>query len=1110
MYRILGSLHWDQISAWPQLEAAITALDSEQMRGEAFEEFCHAFFKLQSQLYQSKNVWRFRNVPPAVLERLGTSIKQDKGIDGVLLHADETITAYQAKFRINRASTPSQREVSTFYMVSDRADYRLIISNVDDLPVVVKERKDHGQILVDKLLELDSAFFLQLADLARGARASDRPALAPRPYQVEALSSIVEGLNAAGRGQAILACGVGKTLIGKWVCDDLECETALVMVPSLALIRQTIGEWHHANSKPFRYLCVCSDSTVDAQADDSWVVNSSDLDCRVTTRALDVISFLRSTVPTTRVIFCTYQSGEVLAIALKSEELTEFSFDLAICDEAHRLAGLTTKIFNHVLSDDSIRARRRLFMTATPKILKPRLKDSAEEDQAEVFSMDDENTFGRVLFRFGFKRAIEEKIICDYQIVVIGVSEEETKLVAPGSEHLKATDSGRWNIEGLAQRIALGKAISSYGIEKIFSFHSRVEAASRFVDDQLPDSFTSLMKQLSPETDFLATHISGAMPAGLRARKLRDFESAIRGVIANAKCLGEGVNVPVVDGIFFSDPKESVIEIIQATGRALRRKANKKTAYVMIPVLIRTGEDPAGVLRSSRFDTIWKVLSAMSSQDDRLQAAMDEAAVSRGGSADSIAPQNNARGVLGAPDYRTVLMGFPTNLPLSEYQRLFTLEAVEKTGDRWFVRFGALKRYVETYGEEPKKETEFEGITLGNWLMKQRADLKTHKLAPDRVKLIASLGISLSDGRPAQWERQLIACKAFFEISHRLPHSQERSANGMKIGEWIAHQRKAFKSGNLSKEKIERLEQMLGPILNPVGDRWVRNFEAYRNYVEKTGEQPARRTVYNGVNIGVWYLYQRKNFQRLSESQLNSLKALGMEAGTITKQGKFDAKRLYLEFRKSLAALGTKTRQLRLGKDLRNEFSLQTDAHWIEYLEVLNRVLTRKPFFQGDYRRFHEISAWLKYQFALYLDNELSSNRQEHFEKTIVNLSEKYESCKNSPAASRPKTDAPKSDSNTVSFASQTDEARRPKTDDTKSDSITVSFADQTDEDWFQYYVWCKEIGNSGTRILAGVPTQKIQDIKAWLRTQHELQRDSKLPEFRQRFLKNLSNLEWS
>ena len=873
MYRILGSLPWDQISAWSQLESAITALDSQQTRGEAFEEFCHAFFNLQSKLYQIKDVWRFRNIPPAVLERLGTNTKQDKGIDGVLLHEDETITAYQAKFRIDPSSTPSQREVSTFYMVSDRADYRLIISNVDDLPVVVKERKDHGQVLVDKLLELDGAFFSQLADLIRGTSAPDRPTLAPRPYQVEALTSIVAGLDTFGRGQAILACGAGKTLIGKWVCDSLDCDTALIMVPSLALIRQTIGEWHYANTKPFRYLCVCSDSTVDAQSDDSWVVNPSDLDCRVTTSAADVVSFLRSDAPITRVIFCTYQSGEVLAAALKSEALSNFSFDFAICDEAHRLAGLSTKTFNHILSDDSIRARRRLFMTATPKILEPRLKTIADEDQAEVFSMDDESIFGPVLYRFGFQRAIQEKVICDYQIVVIGVSEEEANLIAPGSEVLKTADSGRWSIEGLAQRIALGKAISTYGIQKIFSFHSRVEAASKFVDGQLPDSFTSLMKQMAPQTDFLATYISGAMSSGVRAKKLREFEAASRGVIANAKCLGEGVNVPVVDGVFFSDPKESVIEIVQATGRALRRKANKETAYVMIPVLIRTGEAPESVLRSSRFNSVWKVLSAMSSQDDRLQTTIAQAAVSKGENGGLITPRDNMRGVRGAPDFRTVVMGFPTDLPLSAYQRLFTLEAVEKTGDRWFVRFGALKSYVEIHGEEPTKETKFQGINLGTWFAGQRAAFRNKKLAPDKLKLLTTLGIHLSDGRATQWEKQLIACKAFLEINHRLPSSKDVSANGTKIGHWLDNQRRSYRENRLPKEKVEQVEEMLGPVWS---QEWKRNFEAYKDFVEKTGRQPAIQRVHNGIHIGQWLVDLRQNPQTLSHDQVSKLNALGI------------------------------------------------------------------------------------------------------------------------------------------------------------------------------------------------------------------------------------------
>lgn len=1005
MYRILGSFPWDQIRTWSDLESVIARLESEHDRGEAFEEFCHAFFELQSQLYQIKDVWRFRNIPAVVLERLGTNTKQDKGIDGVLLHEDGTITAYQAKFRIDHSSTPSQREVSTFYMVSDRADYRLIISNVDDLPVVIKERKDHGQILVDKLLDLDHTFFSQLADLLHGTSAPVKPTPVPRSYQAEALTNIVTGLNNFGRGQAILACGAGKTLIGKWVCDSLECDSALVMVPSLALIRQTLGEWHRANTKPFRYLCVCSDSTVDSQSDDSWVVNPSDLDCRVTTSPADVAFFLRSDSLKTRVIFCTYQSGEVLVAALRSEALSNFAFDLAICDEAHRLAGLSTKTFNHILSDDSIRARRRLFMTATPKILEPRLKDTADEDQAEVFSMDDESIFGPVLYRFGFQRAIQEQVICDYQIVVIGVSEEEANRIAPGSEVLKTTNSGRWSIEGLAQRIALGKAISTYGIQKIFSFHSRVDAASRFVDGQLPDSFTSVMKQIAPKTDFLASHISGVMSSGVRAKKLRDFETANRGVIANAKCLGEGVNVPVVDGVFFSDPKDSIIEIVQATGRALRRKQNKETAYVMIPVLIRTGEDPETVLRSSRFNSVWKVLSAMSSQDDRLQSTIAQAGVSKGENGDATTARDGATGVRGLPDYRTVVMGFPADLPLYEYQRLFTLEAVEKTGDRWFVRFGALKRYVETHGEEPTATTEFQGINLGTWLTSQRKAFRENKLAPDKLKLITTLGVSLS-GRRDKWERQLIACKAFLEINDRLPSIKDVSTNGIKIGEWLSHQRAFYRKNKLPKEKVERFEQLLGPVWDPMADRWNRNFDAYRDYVVKTGKQPTRRTEHNGVNIGVWRIYLRKNSCLLSQDQIDSLNAVGMNVP-------LDAKR-----------------------DGENRDRISQD------------------------QKTHPNAAWKWFD----LIPELGRKNQGRIDSL------------DAVVGRRPYCDA---------------ELRR-------------KFSGQADDDWFQYYLWCKESAKTGVKILSKVPDERKQDVDEWFQVQSALYRDKKLPADRRRYFEIL------
>ena len=159
MFPILRRFDWSEIKSWDVLEKAIGGLSTQQDRGEAFEEFSAALLELHKDYYQATKIWRFRDVPDEILERLGCSNRQDVGIDGMILHYDDTLTAYQSKFRLDRSDIPSQRELSTFYMVSDRPDVRLIIANVEDLPRVVRERKAHGQYLVDSLLNLPGELF---------------------------------------------------------------------------------------------------------------------------------------------------------------------------------------------------------------------------------------------------------------------------------------------------------------------------------------------------------------------------------------------------------------------------------------------------------------------------------------------------------------------------------------------------------------------------------------------------------------------------------------------------------------------------------------------------------------------------------------------------------------------------------------------------------------------------------------------------------------------------------------------------------------------------------------------------------------------------------------
>ena len=420
--------------------------------------------------------------------------------------------------------------------------------------------------------------------------------------------------------------------------------------------------------------------------------------------------------------------------------------------------------------------------------------------------------------------------------------------------------------------------------------------------------------------------------------------------------------------------------------------------------------------------------------------------LSKGENTDATTSRNGAAGVKGAPDYRTVVMGFPADLPLSEYQRLFTLEAVEKTGDRWFVQFGALKRYVETHGEEPTAKTEFQGINLGKWLTSQRAAFREKKLAPDKLKLITMLGVSLSNSRATQWERQLIACKAFLEINHRLPSTTDSSANGMKIGEWLAHQRVFFKKGKLPKEKIERFEQLLGSVWEPMRDRWNLNLEAYKDYVEKTGKQPTKRTTHNGINLGIWLSRLRQNLSPLSQDRINSLNALGMNLALNPKQGE-------------------KNHDGRSQSQIRNE----------------ERQGSISELRQKNLKHFMHLipnsTALTKWQSLI---PEFRRNNQDKIRSADV---------------------APQGEMDNLTTSNSGDA--------TLEDQLRSKYADQTDDEWSQYYLWCKEVENSGTKILAEMPTHKIQDIKAWLRVQWALYRDKKLSARRRQYLKHLRHFEW-
>lgn len=607
---------------WQEVEAAISLLPTTVERGNAFEQFASFYFKFFDNLYGLDRVIfpkeTGQGFPPDIIERLnlGTS---DYGIDGVCETVDGELMAVQAKFRSDR-HTITYTEVSTFWSEAYAAERRLIFTNSVEVTRVSARRPGHVEVTLAHLAALEDDFFEALFDYANSAdQAIRHERKTPRPYQESALNDILAGFQEAQRGKLIAACGIGKTLIALWTAEAIDAATVLFVAPNLHLIRQTLSEWSVQASEPFEFLAVCGDSQVADELDEiqSQAVES---DVPITTDPHVIASFLGRKNPN-RYVFSTYQSLPMVAAAI--ENLPTFAFDITFFDEAHRTASIGTSTgFTLGLSESLLPSQRRLFMTATERLYGPRAIDKAQERGVLLFSMDDENVYGPTFHRISFREAIDEGIICPYEIVLVAVSKDEFRTVLLDSGMIIDDDdvtSDAVQTRTLLTSLALTKVFDELGVDKMVSYHESVASARE-------------LSELPVGEGVVALHVNGSMSSGQRTEQFEQFELADKALLTNARCLIEGVDIPMIDGICFASPKSSLIDIVQAVGRALRKQWNaddNKVARIVIPALVSEETD----LADPEFEGLFNVIQAIRDQDETLAQLIDDMnlRVSRGG-----------------------------------------------------------------------------------------------------------------------------------------------------------------------------------------------------------------------------------------------------------------------------------------------------------------------------------------------------------------------------------------------------------------------------------------------------------------------------------------------
>ncbi len=483
-----------------------------------------------------------------------------------------------------------------------------------------------------------------------------------RSHQEEAVDDILERFSEGEeRGQLIMPCGTGKTFVAQSIAERIVGKggSVLVVVPSISLLSQCMREWasQQGKSVPHRYLGVCSDIKAGKVIDDEISIPIWELDFPVTTDKGKLADAMANRDDSRMlVVFSTYQSLDKVSAA---QEKANLRFDLAMMDEAHRTTGLartgiTDKdetLFRAVHDPDFITANRRLYMTATPKVL---VDSTSQKDlklaEDGVFSMADENVFGKIFHELTFDKAIRQKLLTPYKVILLGVEDDETakrlgqqivakrqdtegKVVSVSAEEaakiIGATRfAANFSPKGEKPPIPEGKPLT-----KMLAFTTTInESKTAAIGFDIADDIITDDGWEAHGMRTAGQHVDGTQRSDERDRRLEWLRQSegdaneIR-VLSNAKCLTEGVDIPSLDGVVFMAPKKSRVDVVQAVGRAIRLDENKDFGYIILPVLtpLPEGVDSAKALDkyiTKEWKPAWEVLRALASHDERFRAVV--------------------------------------------------------------------------------------------------------------------------------------------------------------------------------------------------------------------------------------------------------------------------------------------------------------------------------------------------------------------------------------------------------------------------------------------------------------------------------------------------------
>lgn len=642
---------------------------SERDKGDRFERLMQAYLKTDPKYaYLFKKVWLWNEFPGR--DDLGGG---DTGIDLVALTHEGDYWAIQCKCFQEKALI-DKPAVDSFLSTSSRKfkvegksigfSNRLWISTTNNWGPNATESIKNQNPPVTRL----NLFDLQEAPvdwekLDKGisgeqSRVTDREL---KPHQELALEKAHKHFKKFDRGKLIMACGTGKTFNSLRIAEHETKSKGniLFLVPSIALLGQTLREWTTFAKEPINAICICSDPEVakkKTKNDDSDNFSVVDLALPASTDVKDIISQFQSIKKNGHkgmtVVFSTYQSIDVISKAQKALEKSDVGieqFDLIICDEAHRTTGVTISgedesAFTKVHDNKFLKAKKRLYMTATPRLYSDDAKSKAAQADAVLCSMDDASLFGEEIHRIGFGEAVDNDLLTDYKVLILTLSDKDVppavqRMIADKESEINADDASKLIgcINALSKQILGDEGIIKNSdpepMRRAVAFCPSIAVSRKITSifNTATDAYISALPDEKKEqmVSVGSRHIDGTMSAPVRDELLgwlkQDTEDGECRVLTNVRCLSEGVDVPSLDAVMFLSARNSQVDVVQSVGRVMRKAPGKKYGYIIIPVVVPSNVEADKALDDNeRYKVVWTVLNALRAHDDRFNATINK------------------------------------------------------------------------------------------------------------------------------------------------------------------------------------------------------------------------------------------------------------------------------------------------------------------------------------------------------------------------------------------------------------------------------------------------------------------------------------------------------